>query len=137
MQAKKDLASRIVADFHSAHDAAKAAEDWAKQFQRSEEPEEIEEVRVRYQDVRSDDKDAGIGGDLLVVRLDRLLVLCGMAESMSDAARKLKAGSVRLLNLGSGKEFTQRFLEIPVIQGAPIRLVVRVGKKIKAVVVEL
>ena len=34
MQAKKELARRIVADFHSAEAAAKAGEDWAKQFQK-------------------------------------------------------------------------------------------------------
>src|SRR5437764_10031093 len=45
MQAKKGLAERIVTDFHSA--AAKAAaEDWAKQFQRDEVPEEIEHLRI-------------------------------------------------------------------------------------------
>src|SRR6201997_1295646 len=34
MQAKKDLARRIVADFHSAEAAAKAGEDWGKKFQK-------------------------------------------------------------------------------------------------------
>src|SRR5213593_377070 len=37
MQTKKDLARRIVADFHSAEAATKATEDWAKQFQKNEE----------------------------------------------------------------------------------------------------
>ncbi len=40
MQAKKDLARRIVADFHSADVAMKAGEDWGKQFQKDEVPEE-------------------------------------------------------------------------------------------------
>src|SRR5213082_384952 len=39
MQAKKDLARRIVRDFHSTEAAQKAAEDWAKQFQKGESPE--------------------------------------------------------------------------------------------------
>src|SRR6201981_188665 len=46
MQAKKELARRIVADFHSADAAAKAGEDWGKQFQKSEVPENIEETEV-------------------------------------------------------------------------------------------
>ena len=46
MQLKKDLARRIVADFHSAEAAAKAGEDWAKQFQKDEVPEEVEEISV-------------------------------------------------------------------------------------------
>src|SRR5712672_394777 len=44
MEAKKDLACRIVTDFHSADAAAKAAEDWAKQFQKDQVPEDVEEV---------------------------------------------------------------------------------------------
>src|SRR5262245_12604170 len=40
MQAKKDLARRIVTDFHSQQAAAQAGEDWAKQYQKGEVPEE-------------------------------------------------------------------------------------------------
>jgi tyrosyl-tRNA synthetase len=47
MQAKKDLARRIVTDFHSADSAAKAAEDWAKQFQKDEVPEGVTRAEVR------------------------------------------------------------------------------------------
>src|SRR6201997_3304116 len=42
MQAKKDLARRIVADFHAAEAAAKAGEDWAKQFQKDQLPEDLD-----------------------------------------------------------------------------------------------
>src|ERR1700758_2806593 len=42
MNLKKELARRIVADFHSRESAQKAAEDWAKQFQKDEAPEELE-----------------------------------------------------------------------------------------------
>src|SRR6266481_712598 len=51
MQAKKDLAARIVKDFHSPDAAAKAADDWAMQFQKDEAPENAEEVKVRLADV--------------------------------------------------------------------------------------
>src|SRR6202041_641943 len=51
MQAKKDLARRIVADFHSAETAAKAGEDWAKQFQKDEVPEEAEEIFVALAEI--------------------------------------------------------------------------------------
>ena len=48
MQAKKELARRIVADFHSAEAATKAGEDWAKQFQKDEVPQDldVEEIRL-------------------------------------------------------------------------------------------
>ena len=56
MQAKKDLARRIVTDFHSAEAGAKAGEDWAKQFQKDEVPEEVEEVAVDLADVATADE---------------------------------------------------------------------------------
>src|ERR1700694_5939088 len=46
MQAKKELARRIVADFHSSGAASKAAEDWAKQFQTRETPDTVEKVTI-------------------------------------------------------------------------------------------
>src|SRR6202041_2028158 len=46
MQAKKDLARRIVGDFHSAEAAAKAAEDWGKQFQKDQVPDVMEHFTV-------------------------------------------------------------------------------------------
>src|SRR5436305_2240173 len=46
MEAKKDLACRIVTDFHSAEAARKAGEDWAKQFQKRETPDVIEQAMV-------------------------------------------------------------------------------------------
>src|SRR5947199_1415334 len=42
MQPKKVLAARIVKDFHSADTATKAADDWAKQFQKDEVPEQLD-----------------------------------------------------------------------------------------------
>src|ERR1022692_1164289 len=46
MALKKELARSIVADFHSADAATKAAEDWAKQFQKKEVPEDVATVDV-------------------------------------------------------------------------------------------
>jgi tyrosyl-tRNA synthetase len=40
MELKKNLARTIVADFHSAEAGVRAGEDWAKQFQKDEVPEE-------------------------------------------------------------------------------------------------
>ena len=57
MDAKKDLARRIVTDFHSAEAAAKAAEDWARQFQKDEVPEDVKSaprVTVNLSVVASD-----------------------------------------------------------------------------------
>src|SRR5205807_1284430 len=46
MQAKKELARRIVTDFHSAEAADKAAEDWAKQLQKDQVPDVLEQVVI-------------------------------------------------------------------------------------------
>jgi len=82
MQAKKDLAARIVKDFHSPDAAAKATEDWAKQFQKGGVPDEVEEAEIELSDPK--------------VRIDKLLARVGLAESVSDAVRKLKQGSVKV-----------------------------------------
>jgi tyrosyl-tRNA synthetase len=121
MQAKKDLAQRIVADFHSAEAATKAAEDWAKQFQKDEVPENAERVAVSFGEVSKQ-------GDLL---LDKLLVRCGLAESGSDAIRKLDQGAVRVGSIV--RKARQYRLES---NDFPQELLVRVGKRMKIAVVE-
>jgi tyrosyl-tRNA synthetase len=128
MALKKDLARSIVADFHSAEAATKAGEDWAKQFQKSEVPESAEEVRVDVKkfEVSRDESDR------VLIRLDKLLVECGLADSTTDANRKIKQRSVRVEN-----EVTtdpRMVLMKPAVAG-PVRLSLRVGKRLKIAVV--
>src|SRR5512133_1936347 len=52
MALKKALAHRIVEDFHGKKEADGAAEDWAKQFQKDEVPENVETVTVVADEVR-------------------------------------------------------------------------------------
>src|SRR5713101_7129705 len=52
MALKKELARSIVADFHSTEAAAKAGEEWAKQFQQQDVPERIPEVRIEAAKIR-------------------------------------------------------------------------------------
>jgi tyrosyl-tRNA synthetase len=125
MQAKKALAGTIVADFHSADAGARAGEDWAKQFQKDQVPEEVEEVLVALAEVGGSVDDQGRAS----VRIDRLLVKCGLAESSTDAGRKLKQGSVRLENA------VQRDPRIVLTGPSPIRLALRVGKQLRIAVV--
>jgi tyrosyl-tRNA synthetase len=88
MEAKKDLARRIVADFHSAEAAGRAAEDWAKQFQKGEAPDDIVSITVRFADVTNKEGT--------VIRADRLLVAVGLASSVSEANRKIEENAVRV-----------------------------------------
>jgi len=80
MQAKKDLARRIVADFHSADAATKAGEDWAKQFQENEVPQEIGTVEIRLGEVMPEGSGGSAlrdisrdGDDSFPVRIDKLI----------------------------------------------------------------
>jgi tyrosyl-tRNA synthetase len=82
MEAKKDLARRIVADFHSEEAAAKAGEDWRKQFQKKEVPEGIEETEIKAPENR--------------LRIDKLLARTGLAGSVTDGGRMVKQGAVRV-----------------------------------------
>src|ERR1700674_2552516 len=128
MEAKKDLARRIVADFHSADAAANAAADWAKQFQKDEVPTSVEQVSVKFGDIEwstSEDPAASVRGrGQLGIKLDRLLVKCGLADSATDATRKLKEGAVRV---GDSVEHSPRIY----VAELPATLVLRVGKRVK------
>jgi tyrosyl-tRNA synthetase len=122
MALKKELAHAIVADFHSAEAAAKAGEDWAKQFQKDQVPEEAEEVLVEFAEIATPERDG--------FHLDRLLVRCGLADSRTDAARKLKQGAVRVGDMVSNHHTYQ-----VAPAGLPLRLPIRVGKRIKIAIV--
>jgi tyrosyl-tRNA synthetase len=141
MRAKKDLARLIVADFHSDADATRAEEDWTKSRSRElspeSVPEETDEVHIPYEKIRLPNTPDPGTDSYLWIRLDRLLVLCGLADSTTDAGRKLKASSVELLKPKElqGEVWTSPHLAI-VFWGMPTKLVVRVGKKIKAAIIE-
>jgi len=117
MQAKKNLAARIIADFHSPDAAAKAVEDWAKQFQKDQVPEEIETESVVFAEVANREGDG--------VRLAKILVKIGFAASTSEADRKIKEGAVSV----DGVKMTT-----PVVKArAGVTLTLRLGRRIKKV----
>src|SRR5215471_12157166 len=88
MQAKKDLAARIVADFHSQEAARRAEEDWAKQFQHHETPAELEAVTVKLREVGSADGRS--------IKIDKLTARAGLVASATEGMRKIKEGAVRM-----------------------------------------
>jgi tyrosyl-tRNA synthetase len=138
MTLKKELARSIVADFHSVEAAAKAGEDWAKQFQKDQVPETLPEVRIDIAKVKIADvvPDAGEGGSPQVItsdlsnpevlRADKLIREAGFVSSTTDAGRRIKESAVHI-----NGHAIERFA-ILVCPAEP--LVVRVGKKIKKVV---
>jgi len=115
MALKKELARAIVADFHSKDAASKAADDWAKQFQKDAVPEEVETAPVPFAEVANRDGDG--------VRLAKLLVKLGLAASTSEADRKIKEGAVSV----DGAKATS-----PILSARPgATLTLRLGRKIK------
>jgi tyrosyl-tRNA synthetase len=129
MQAKKDLAGRVVADFHSGDSATKAGEDWAKQFQKNDVPEDVEEVSIALAEIGGYISGPDSAGEA-TVRADRLLVRCGLAPSTTDAGRKLKQGSVRV----DGRVHKQPYFTWPAPH-PPMKLPLRVGKQLRIAVI--
>jgi tyrosyl-tRNA synthetase len=147
MQYKKELARRIVADAHGEAAANRADDEWAKQFQMHQAPEEIEKTFFALNKADADNRaelvsldsrdvaDDFLSGPLIhlgpkypSIRLDKLLVLAGMADSVSDAQRKLKAGSVRI-----NSEVQDSLLVF--VKELPYEFVVRIGRRIKRVII--
>ena len=136
MVLKKELARVIVADFHSADDATKAAENWAKQFQKGGVPESIEEVTVSLHEVQSlvsHPKDPIYEGIGLPLKLDKLIARAGLASSVSEASRKIKERAVRV----DGEVVLKPVIHRGSLGDRSFRveLIIRVGRTTKKVIV--
>ena len=148
MALKKELARSIVADFHSAEAASKAADDWAKQFQKGAAPSDTECISVDIVRVRSARdiseersyfplyklQDCASSGafdkdDVRLILLDKLLFEAGFAQSRTEASRKIKENAVQINGQLVG--------DIPVLLCHKEPITVRLGKKIKKVVLSV
>ena len=116
MQAKKDLAHSITADFHSQAEADAAAEGWATQFQQKGVAEDLPEVSVSLsaEGLAASD-DSGL-------RIAKLLQLAGLAASAGEATRKLAENAVSI----NGTKFTAKTLTREELGESPT---LRLGKK--------
>jgi tyrosyl-tRNA synthetase len=115
MEAKIALGRRIVADFHSAGDAERAAEIFTKVVRHKEVPADMP-VAPLPEGVTKDG----------AIRVDKLLAKIGLAESVSDAVRKIKAGAVEI----NGEKVKELALPSP-----PAELTIQVGKNWRKVFV--
>ena len=113
MEVKMELGRRIVTDFHSAEEADAAADAFDREVRQGLEPADTETVELPPQ--ASSEKG---------IRVDKLIALVGIADSVTDATRKIKAGAVEI-NGNVQKEL--------LLTGARGTLIVRVGKKWKRV----
>ena len=103
----------IVADFHDAAEADAAREAFDREVRQGLEPADTETVPAPASAV----SDRGI-------RIDKLIAAVGLAESNTDATRKVKSGAVEINNV---------IFKDLVITDPPAMLVLRVGKKWKRV----
>ncbi len=133
MEAKIALGKSIVADYHPAAEAERAAEVFNAVVRQKQRPEKIEEVALpadltqtgisRIQHTGTQQTQAGISR--IAIRVDKLLARIGLAESVSDGARKIKAGAVEI----NGVKWTA----LTWAESAP-ELLIQVGKNWRKVV---
>jgi len=106
MQAKKDLAHSITADFHSAAEADAAAEGWATQFQQKGVAEDLPEMEIA---LSAEGLIAPAAEDMgTVLRIAKLLQLAGLAASAGEATRKLAENAVSINGEKSGAKLLPR-----------------------------
>ncbi len=147
MQMKRQLATRIVRDFHGEAAATAADENWTKQFQKREIPETIEAAKVPIGSVRSDKTSVltasfysdGVkvphsqvesnSAKMYGVRLDKLLTAAGLVESASEGQRKIKEGAVKIGPAGDNVESSPLIF----VRAIPAELIIRVGRKLKKI----
>jgi tyrosyl-tRNA synthetase len=131
MQLKKALARRIVQDFHGEQAARTADENWAKQFQKDEVPENVETQEIQLE--RYLMSPAWVLSDLqrdgTVVRLNKIMADSGMAESTTDAARKIKQNAVRV----NGKVLTESNAHLEAGIFLSNEFTLQVGRKVKRI----
>ncbi len=109
MAVKMRLARQIVTDFHSVEAAEQAQADFQREVREGQQPADIETLKLTN----------GAGNSL-----PKILLSAGLADSRTDAERKIKAGAVEI----DGERHTGLTVVIP-----PGGAVFRVGKKWKRI----
>jgi tyrosyl-tRNA synthetase len=120
MQAKRDLARTITADFHSHAEAAHAEQNWSRQFQQGGVSDDIEEIGIAQSEIAAPPTET----EALLIRVPKLLVHLGLAGSNAEGTRKLAEGAVKIEG-ETHKDLTYPLAELPAT------LTVRLGKKAK------
>ncbi len=124
MELKKALARRIVQDFHSEHAAKEAEENWARQFQNDEVPENVEFQTISRKELQTSSNPPGVLST--VIRVDKLLVSAGFVSSASEGQRKLKEKAVYI-------DGEMHSTQVATLGPGDTVLVLKLGKKIKRI----
>ena len=125
MQAKRDLARTITADFHTLELAAHAEQNWSKQFQQGGVSDDIEEIGIAQATLAGPEAhNAQDGVPGFTIRVPRLLVHLGLCASSAEATRKLAESAVKI----EGNVYKDSVYSLPDL---PASLTVRLGKRAK------
>jgi tyrosyl-tRNA synthetase len=117
MDQKKELAARIIADFHSTGQARQAREEFERVFQSRQQPTEVDEFRIAFVPGKN-------------VNLLHVLADAGLFESVSEAKRKFREGAVRI----NGQKYLPFFFQVD--HHKTYELLVRVGHRHKKLILE-
>ena len=129
MQAKRDLARTITADFHTPALATHAEENWSKQFQQGGVSDDIDEIGMAHAEIAGPEGPGTQDGEPgLSIKVPALLVRMGLSPSNSEATRKLREGAVHIDGT------VQKEIVMP-LSHVPASLTVRLGKKAKRAII--
>ena len=120
MQAKKNLALTITADFHGSAEAGRAAEGWSKQFQQRGVAENIPVVSISLAEpglVIPSTIDLAT-----TLHLPKLLQVAGLATSNGEASRKLAEHAVSV----NGEKSGAKTIDLAALGDSPV---LRLGKR--------
>jgi tyrosyl-tRNA synthetase len=126
MDQKKELAMRILSDFHSVKAAQLTKEEWERVHQQGQLPAEIEELKVSVSDSINFMRDS-TRIEIKVTegkfKVDELLAKVGLASSVSEAARKRQEGAVSI----NGERYHElRYSVNPLVRN---ELLIQVGRR--------
>ena len=93
---KKELARQIVTDFHGAIEARSADENWAKQHEQKQVPDNVESVEILVSEFLDLKAHPVSGGIPLHISLAKLIFRAGLSTSSAEAARKIKENAVKI-----------------------------------------
>jgi tyrosyl-tRNA synthetase len=128
MESKKELASRIVNDFHSSAAAIAASDDWTRQHQLRQTPQTIEQAQVNYEDIAA----SWLPGTPIPadapIKVDKLVQKVSLASSVTEASRKRAERAVRI-------DDVVVLDPIYLLRALPKSLILQLGRKFKQVFV--
>ncbi len=110
MNLKKDLAHRIVTQYHDEEEAKKAEKEFTRVFSQGELPEDMPEINISNEDLED--------GEMWIVKL---VAATGLVDSNSQARRMIKQGAVRI----NGEKYTEINNDIEIND----EMVIQIGKK--------